>query len=98
MTGAQFGHETWRYVIIGAGDQPKRNAFLVEDLLQISGGLPQLRPGIVVETRKNMRGAGYDRDPIRHKSFGHLNGDRKVGGAIVKTRQNVAMQVEHDCS
>ena len=35
MAGSQICHKTWHDVVISAGYQPERNAFPVEDLLQL---------------------------------------------------------------
>src|SRR5262245_44737510 len=57
--------------------------------------LADLRAGIMVQTGKNMRCTGYEGHTIFDESVGHLERDRQLGGAIVDTRQDMTMQVNH---
>ena len=95
MAGSQICDKTWHDVVISAGYQPELNFFPVEDLLQLRGGLADLRARIMVQTRKNMWRTGYDRYTISDESSGHLKRDRKLGSAIVDARQDMAVQINH---
>jgi hypothetical protein len=73
MAAPEFCYEIRHDVIIGAGHQLERNPFLVQCLLQLLGGLADLRACIVIQSRQDMRRTGNDRHTVGHGSFGHLD-------------------------
>ena len=60
MTGIELGHKIRGDVVIGPSNQSKWNALPVEVLLQLRSGLPNLWPGIMVQTWQNVRRTGDD--------------------------------------
>ena len=95
MARAQLCHEIWHDVVVGAGDQPQRNAFPVEGLLQLRGGRADLRARIMVQARKDVRRTGSDRLPRQPRRLWPSLLRRKIGCAVVDAGEDVAMQVDH---
>ena len=95
MAGTQLRHEIRHNVVIGATDQLQRNAFSIKGFLQSFRRLPNLRTGIMIQARQNVRRTGDDRHTIGHESLGHCNGDSKVGSSVINPRQDVTVQVDH---
>ena len=95
MAGAQLRHEIRHDVVIGAGDQLQRNAFSIQGLLQPFRRLPDLRTGIMVQARQDVRRTGDDRHTIGHESPGHRDGDSKVGSPVINAGQDMTVQVDH---
>jgi len=93
--GTQARDEIGDHVDVGAGCKAQGNAFLVENALQALGGFAQRRAGVVVQSREDVRGAGYDRYALGDGGFRHVERNRKVARPIVDTRQDMAMKINH---
>jgi len=71
MAGAEAGHHVGRNVHIRASGQLQVDALCIDLLLQVLHGLTNLRSGVVVKPRKDVRRAGDGRHPIGDKSPSH---------------------------
>ena len=74
-------------MIVGTGNEAEGDARLVERILQLRHGQPDLRTGIVIKAGQNVWRAGDDRDAIGGSRARHGKRYRNVGGAIVNARQ-----------
>src|SRR5262245_55417547 len=82
-------------MVVGTRHQPKGEALTVQDLLKLFGCLTNLRPGVVVETGKDVRRAGDRDDAVVDEGPCHGNRHRSVGGAVIDPCEDVAVQVDH---
>ena len=82
-------------MIVGASRKLERDAGIVEPHLQLADRLPDLRPCIVVEAGHDVRRAGDTLNPLVRISAGHRQGCFQIGCAVVDTRQQMTMKVEH---
>ena len=93
-TGPQSGDEIGGHMNIGTGDQQKGNFLFVQNDLQVSNGLANGVAGIMIQSRQDVRRAGYDRDVLRDERLGHIERHGKVVGPVVDSRQYVAMKID----
>lgn len=96
MAGAKPGEEVRHDVVVRAGEEDEGYAGMLQVLLETSQRLPNARPGIVVDARKNMGRTGDGSHPIGDKRLGHLERNRQVRGPIIDSWKNVAMEIDHD--
>ena len=80
---------------IGTRDKAERDARIVEGALQFQRRLPDLRTGVVIKPRKDVRRARHHRHPSRYRGPGHLQRNGEIRCAIVDTGQHMAMQIDH---
>ena len=73
LAGTELGDEIWHDVIIRARDQEERDAFFVEDLLKVCGGLTDLGARVMIKAGQNMWRTGDDRNAVCHEGFCHRN-------------------------
>lgn len=55
-----------------------------------------LRTGIVIKARKNMRRTRLNLHSIGYRHARHLESNLKVRGAVVDARKNVTMKIDHE--
>ncbi len=51
LAGAKAGDEIRSHVNVRSSSQPKRDSFFIENILELQGGLPDSRTGIMVQSR-----------------------------------------------
>lgn len=51
LAGAKARDEIGSHVNVRTGGQPKRDSFFIENILELQGGLPDSRAGIMVQSR-----------------------------------------------
>lgn len=95
VAGLQSCDKIRHDMIVGPGGQLQRDAFPIKSGLERRAGLPDRCPGIMIETGQNMRRAGEDRYAIGHRRARHGERDGEIGGAVIETGKDVAMQVNH---
>ena len=80
---------------IRAGNQPQRNSFPGNDILEAHDSASNGGAGVVVKSRQNMRCTHDDCHAICGQQPRHAQRDRDIRGAIIDGRQYVAMQINH---
>jgi hypothetical protein len=78
----KIGH----HMIVGAGNETQGNSFLIERVLQLLDGSPDLRTGVVVQARQNMWSAGDHRNAVSRPRPGHFESDAEIGGSVIDAR------------
>jgi hypothetical protein len=96
--GLQAFDEVEHNVIVRSDHQLQRDALRIKDVLQLRNGHADLRTTIMVNTGKDVGRASDVRHAVRDEGLCHRQRDGLIGGAIVDTRQNVAMKVDHGLS
>jgi hypothetical protein len=82
-------------VIIRPRCQPERDCRVVEPALERGNRPADLRPVIMIEARKNVRGTGDSLNPLIHQGPRHIERHPVIQGTVVDSRQQMAMKVEH---
>ena len=96
MTCRKTPDEVGHHVIVRTRNELQRNAFLIEDGLQLPDGIADLRTAVMVKTWQDMRRAGDMGDAVGHERPRHIERNRQVAGTVVDTRQNMTMQIDHE--
>ena len=78
-------------MVVCTGNELQLNAFLIERVLEFLHRTADLRPGVMVQPRKDMRGAGEHRNPIGHECPGHSDRHPEIGSAVVDSGQDVTV-------
>jgi len=95
VTGLKASDEVGHHVVVRAHDELQGDALIVEDLLQVLHGLADLRTAIMVNAGQDVRRAGDVRHAISDESPRHGQRDRDIARAIIDSRQNMAVQINH---
>jgi hypothetical protein len=80
---------------VGSADEIKFDVGIFQSCAQIIDRAPYLRAVIMIEARKNVRGACNELDPLSGKNPRHLDRGCKVGCSIVDAGQDVALEIQH---
>ena len=91
MPALQPGGEIGDDVIVRACDEPERNPGIVEPGLQHRHRLPDLRAGIMIEARQDVRGARHAFDTLIHIGTGHRHGRAVVGRSVIDARKQMTV-------
>lgn len=82
---------------IGPGDQIEVDATLVEFLLQGRDPLANIGTAIGPNAGKDVRCAGHNPDAVCDGRPSHIEGDIEIGRAIIDSRQQMRVQINHRC-
>ena len=66
-----------------------------ENTLQLSCKLADLRTGVVIEPRENMRCASYGGYAVGGKCSCHIDGGPDIGSSVIDPGKDMAMQINH---
>ena len=80
---------------VGAGHQMEGDTFLIDGVLEFLNGTADLGPRIVIHPRHDMGGASHDPHTVGNEGSRHAQRYGQVRRAIVNSRQDMAMQVDH---
>lgn len=95
MTTAQPCDEIRDDVVISAGYKLEGNVARPQFFLQILNRDPDVGSAVMEETGQDMGRAGQHRHPVRNRGARHCDSGFEIPCAIVDTRQNMTVKIDH---